>query len=327
MFPGAPEPLIDLSTGINPHAYKLPPLPFERCTRLPEPGEELALREAAALAYGVESAASVASAPGTQVLIGLLPLLFPSARVAVLGPTYAEHAASWRGSQVRMVGALAELSGSDAAVMCLPNNPDGRRHTLTALRALADDVGLLVVDAAFADLEDEPDPSALLPHPRVVVLRSFGKTYGLAGLRLGFALADPERAERIRATLGPWAVSGAALAAGCAALPDRDWRTAMRIRLAREAARLDALLSRAGMVLIGGTRLFRLAAAPDAPERHARLGSNGVLVRRFPEQPQWLRFGIPGDEEAWRRLASCCGVDLEERPHSPTEEDQHRERA
>jgi cobalamin biosynthetic protein CobC len=137
------------------------------------------------------------------------------------------------------------------------------------------------------------------------VLRSFGKFHGLAGLRLGFALAAPELAARLRAGLGPWAVSGPAIAAGQAALSDPAWATAMRGTLARDAARLDGMLTAAKLELVGGTSLFRLVRTRAAAALFDRLGAAGLLVRRFEEQPTWLRFGLPGEEAAWRRLAAA----------------------
>jgi cobalamin biosynthesis protein CobC len=315
-FPGAPEPWLDLSTGINPHAYPLPDLPPAAFTRLPEPEEQAALEGLAGTAYGAADAAMVVAAPGTQALISLLPRLFPASDVAVLGPTYNEHAAAWRaaGVAVRDVAEFDALAGGGTAVLCNPNNPDGRRHPPGPLLALADRMqtrgGLLVVDEAFADLEPAwaGEPLALarhLPHPALVVLRSFGKTYGLAGLRLGFALAAPERAAVIRAALGPWAVSGPALVAGQAALADGAWRAAMAERLAADVARLDALLAEAGLRVLGGTRLFRLAESGRAPAWFERLGRAGILVRAFPDQPTRLRFGLPGTEADWARLRAA----------------------
>ncbi|MFC7608038.1 aminotransferase class I/II-fold pyridoxal phosphate-dependent enzyme [Teichococcus aestuarii] len=230
-FPGAPEPFLDLSTGINPIPWPVPPLPPEAFTRLPEPEAEAALRAVAAAAYGAADPAMVAAAPGTQLLIQLLPRLFPQPALRVLSPTYAEHAACWRaaGTAVAEVASFAALDGPadgpGAALLCNPNNPDGRRYAPEELRALADRMaargGLLVVDEAFAELEpDTPGAAALLPHPALILLRSFGKSHGPAGVRLGFALAAPERAAAIRAALGPWAVSGPALAIGRAALAD-----------------------------------------------------------------------------------------------------------
>ena len=307
-FAGAPEPFLDLSTGINPVPWPLPPLPPSAFTRLPEPEEEEGLRVAAAAAYGAPGPDCVAAAPGTQILIQLLPRLFPLPGIHILGPTYAEHARCWAaaGTRVTMATRLEELADAPGALLCNPNNPDGRRHDPAALLALAGRMaargGFLVVDEAFADLEpDVPGCAGFLPHPALVLLRSFGKSYGLAGLRLGFALAAPQRAEAIRAALGPWAVSGPALHAGRAALADVEWRTQAAERLAADAARLDRLLEKAGLTVLGGTRLFRLAEG-EAAHWHERLGRAGILVRPFAAEPRWLRFGIPGDAESWRRL-------------------------
>ncbi|WP_235913740.1 threonine-phosphate decarboxylase CobD [Teichococcus coralli] len=313
-FVGAPEPFIDLSTGINPVSWPLPPWPPEAFTRLPEPGEEEALREAAAAAYGVPATGCVAAAPGTQLLIQLLPRLFPLPQLRILGPTYAEHAACWRaaGTVVREVAELEALDGPGGALLCNPNNPDGRRHAPAVLLALADRLaargGFLVVDEAFADLEPEAlGCASALPHPGLILLRSFGKSYGLAGLRLGFALAAPARVAAIRAVLGPWAVSGPALAAGRAALADAPWRRAAAARLEEEVVRLDARLAAAGLRVCGGTRLFRLAEG-EAAFWHGRLGRAGILTRRFADMPHWLRFGLPGDPAAWARLEQALDL-------------------
>ena len=138
-----------------------------------------------------------------------------------------------------------------------------------------------------------------------MVLRSFGKFYGLAGLRLGFALAAAPVAARLRATFGPWPVAGPALAAGEAALADAGWAKTMREVLARDAARLDGLLTDAGLEIAGGTSLFRLVHTPAAAALADHLGRAGIVVRRFAEAPTSLRFGLPADEAAWQRLAAA----------------------
>lgn len=317
-FPGAPEPFVDLSTGINPNSYPLPQLSPDIFARLPEPAALERLAATAARAYGASAPDQVAAAPGTQILLAPVFALVPAGRAAVLGPTYAEHArvATLAGHRTTAVTDLDGLRAVDLAIVVNPNNPNGRVVGKDTLLALAEEKrrrgGLLVVDEAFADV----GPPGLSLGPEVgrvpiVVLRSFGKFHGLAGLRLGFALAAPELAARLRAGLGPWAVSGPAIAAGQAALSDPAWATAMRSILARDAARLDAMLTAAKLELVGGTSLFRLVRSEAAAALFARLGAAGLLVRRFEEQPTWLRFGLPGEEAAWRRLAAAlagfCG--------------------
>lgn len=306
LFPDAPEPWIDLSTGINPIAYPIPSLPASAFMRLPEPGDHDALEEAAAEAYGVADPAHVVAAPGTQVLISLLPFLVPRGEAAVVTPTYGEHARAWRaaGHAVREIAAPAEGRGAGVLVLVNPNNPDGGVSSREALRALAAERGargaLLVVDEAFADFDAGESLAPDLPEG-VLVLRSFGKTYGLAGVRLGFALGRGAIGERLRAGLGPWAVSGPALAVGRAALADGAWREAAARARKADAARLDALLAPlAGTVV--GTTLFRTIEIDRAPEIFDALGRAGIWVRRFQDDPRRLRFGLPGDAEAWARV-------------------------
>ena len=304
-FPEAPEPWIDLSTGINAVPYPVPPVSPAAFHRLPETEDVRRLEAAAARAYGVADPAMVVAAPGTQILISLLPRLLPMDSVAVVGPTYAEHAASWAaaGSVIRIVDSIGTIGTERAAVLCNPNNPDGRRTRKLDLMQLATRLDLLVVDEAFADLE-EPGLSLAPTLPaNAVVLRSFGKTYGLAGIRLGFAIAAPILAQIIRVALGPWAVSGAAIEIGIAALADTNWLTAARERLAHEVTRLDPVLTNAGMQVVGGTRLYRLAQTSKAMAIFERLGRAGILVRRFETQPTWLRFGIPGG--GWDRIEAA----------------------
>ncbi|MDU0341003.1 threonine-phosphate decarboxylase CobD [Bosea rubneri] len=307
LFPDAPEPWIDLSTGINPFPYPLPALPLSLWQRLPGAREEAALLAAARAAYRVRPESGVVAAPGTQILIELLPRLVPQARVAVLGPTYGEHALAWRkaGCEVREIADLAEADGADVVVVVNPNNPDGRALGLAALTAVAGSLaargGLLVIDEAFADFQPGISLVPALP-PGALVLRSFGKAYGLAGLRLGFAIGEARHVEALRAMLGPWAVAGPALEIGAQALADAGWLAAQERERGDDARRLDALLARRGRV-VGGTALYRLLETPDAPQLFARLGRAGIYVRRFQSDPSRLRFGLPGDEAGWVRLA------------------------
>ncbi len=303
-FPGAPSPFIDLSTGINPVPYPFARLRPEAFIRLPEPDAVWALQAEAARAYGVTDPAMVVAAPGTQILINLLPHLWPQKAISILGPTYAEHAASWSavGATVREVPEFEQL-GDQPAVLCNPNNPDGRRVAPAELLALADRTRLLVVDEAFADFEG-PGLS-LAPYvtkPGVILLRSFGKAFGLAGVRLGFAIAEPGTASALRQALGPWAVSGPAIQIACEALRDTAWIDATVQRLDRDVAWLDTLLAGAGCRLIGGTRLFRLVEADLGLFDH--LGRAGIFIRAYADRPRQFRFGIPAPDQ-WDQIQAA----------------------
>ena len=308
---GQPEEgWLDLSTGINPHPYPLPPLTAETWTRLPDAADELALRHAAAARYGAVDADGILAAPGTSALIQALPRTRTPSEVVILAPTYGEHAAAWSiaGHRVRSATDLTAIGDARQVVVVNPNNPDGRLVPPAELKILAsrltDKGGLVVVDEAFAD---GVAGASVLPDlgeipEGLVVLRSFGKFYGLAGLRLGFAVAAPSRLATLAAQFGPWAVAGPALAIGRQALSDDAWVNATGRQLIEAAARLDRLLAEAGLTVLGGTPLFRLAAHTDAHALWHRLGAAGILVRAFPDRPTLLRFGLPAEEAGWARL-------------------------
>jgi cobalamin biosynthetic protein CobC len=309
LFPDAPEPFIDLSTGINPNPYPMPEFSPELFARLPANDALATLAAAAAQAYGAPSAAHTVPAPGTQILLPLVAGLARPGRAAILAPTYAEHAraAALAGHTVTETASFGVLAEAALAVVTNPNNPDGRLIARGDLLALARKLhvhgGVLVVDEAFMDVA--PAGASLapdIPLGNIVVLRSFGKFFGLAGLRLGFALAAPTHAARLAAQLGPWAVSAAALAVGARALADRAWIEATRPRLAAAAARLDAILIGNGLDIAGGTALFRLVHTPRAKDLFRHLGHAGILTRMFPDHAAWLRFGLPAGEAEWQRL-------------------------
>jgi len=312
LFPGAPEPFIDLSTGINPHPYPLPTLAPDIFARLPDRSAIRRLAAVAAAAYGAPSTDHVLPAPGTQVLLPQVARLVRPGSAAILRTSYMEHmrAAELAGHDAHMVADVAELGAADLAVVVNPNNPDGRIVPRDMLLRMADELrprgGLLVVDESFADVA--PAGTSLagdVGTGNIVVLRSFGKFFGLAGLRLGFAITSPDLIARLDAILGPWAVSGPAVATGQAALADREWQANAVARLTDAALRLDRLLCGTGLKITGGTSLYRLVSSPQAPDVFNHLGRAGILIRRFDDEPTWLRFGLPSGEDAWRRVSEA----------------------
>jgi cobalamin biosynthesis protein CobC len=302
-FGGRAEDWIDLSTGINRLPYPVGEVSMRAWSALPARSEIDALHQAAQRAY--RTSAPVVAMGGAQAAIQLLPQLAPRGRARILAPTYNEYAPvlSAAGWEVEEVSELDALAGADLAIVVNPNNPDGRCHAPADLLALLPRVGRLVIDESFADAVPHLSLASEAVRPGLVILRSFGKFYGLAGLRLGFALGHAADIAKLAAMSGPWPVSGAAIAIGCRALRDDDWAKATSAGLARDSVRLDALVQSQGWRLVGGTPLFRLYEMPDALAAQEKLARAQIWSRVFVQQPTWLRLGLPGDESEWSRLA------------------------
>lgn len=294
---------LDLSTGINPHAYPVPDaLPGHAWTQLPSRAALERLLAAARKAYDVPETCGLVAAPGTQALIALLPEVLPAGDVALLGPTYGSHAECWRRAGRRVTEITSPHAEPDEAARVLvivnPNNPDGRLVDPASLQYLAGRMaargGILVVDEAFADCVPG---ASVLPHlagAPALVLRSFGKFYGLAGLRLGFAAGPKPVVAALEKRLESWAVSGPALEIGARALADEAWRKATLARLADEAAELTYSLQMRGLSVFGGTPLFVLAGTRDAARLHEALARQRIWTRVFDYAPTWIRIGLPG---------------------------------
>lgn len=291
-YGGARADWIDLSTGINPLPYPVPDFPADAWTALPDRGAFDALYNAAQAFWHVPDGAGIIAAPGASALIARIPALVPAGRVHIPAPTYNEHWAAFRahGWQAGEGGAL---------VVVHPNNPDGRVWTKADL---AGDRPLTVIDESFGDMVPGQSLVHMAECPGVIVLKSFGKFWGLAGLRLGFAIARPETIDRLAEMIGPWAVSGPGLVTGAAALRDRDWAETTRARLARDADRLDSLMTRAGATVVGGTTLFRLYDVGEAAAWQDRLAQHHIWSRIFPYSDRWIRLGLPGPDAHWERL-------------------------
>ena len=299
---------LDLSTGVNLKPYPNVELTNLSMQMLPQQEHMESLLAAARIFYNVPKELEIIAAPGSQVLIQLLPSLSVNQRVSILGPTYAEHARNWeeKGHKVRVVNCLADIYGAENVVIVNPNNPDGEIIKFNDLLKIANkeihENGLLVIDEAFADAQPETSIIPHLTNDLTIVLRSFGKFFGLPGIRLGFAIGSPYQINNIKKKLGPWAVSGPALEIGARALNDVRWIEATRTELLVRCKKLDAILERAGLKVLGGTYLFRLIEYERAQMLFYHLGKLGIYVRQFPEYKNWLRLGVPNSKSNFARL-------------------------
>lgn len=302
-FGGRAEDWIDLSTGINRLPYPVGEISAHHWQALPSRSEIDALHQAAQHAY--RTRAPIVALGGAQAAIQLLPQLTPRGCARILAPTYNEYAGvlSAAGWDVQEVGELDALAGADLAIVVNPNNPDGRHFAPEDLLALLTRVGRLVIDESFADAAPQLSLAPEADRPGLLILRSFGKFYGLAGLRLGFAIGNAADIARLAAMSGPWPVSGAAIAIGSRALRDEAWAEATSARLARDCVRLDEMAQAQSWRLVGGASLFRLYETPDALAVQEKLARGQIWSRVFAQKPTWLRLGLPGSESEWMRLA------------------------
>ncbi|MFY0616491.1 threonine-phosphate decarboxylase [Shimia sp.] len=285
---------LDLSTGINPVPYPLIDLPPDAWTALPDKGAQSALIAAARAFWHVPDGAAVLAAPGASALIARIPALVPPGRVEIPTPTYNEHAASFVAQ-----GWTLTNEAADARVLVHPNNPTGQIWSAADLTA-----PLTVIDESFCDICPTHSLIAEATKQGRIVLKSFGKFWGLAGARLGFAIGDPELMARLADFIGPWAVSGPALSLGTAALQDHVWADSTRRRLADDAARLDDMMRVKGAEIAGGTDLFRLYHVDDAAQWQQRLAQNHVWSRIFPYSKTYLRLGLPAPDR-WAQLEAA----------------------
>lgn len=309
------ERWLDLSTGVSPFGWPVPPVPGEAWQRLPEDDDGLV-----EIARGYYGAAQLLPVAGSQAAIQALPSLRGRSRVGVLAPGYAEHAQAWEraGHAVQRlpVDRLMALAGTlDVVVLIHPNNPGGERFArdeLLALHAtLAARGGWLVLDEAFIDVTPEDSLCEVADRDGLIVLRSVGKFFGLAGARAGFVCAAPSLLDALRERLGPWTLSGPTRFVLRQALSDRRWQQGARQRLKLQGERLASLLVAHGLSPAGGCALFQWCRCDDAVPLHAALARRGVLARRF-ELPPSLRFGLPPDDAGFARLEQALDDALDE---------------
>jgi len=293
-YGGTRDDWLDLSTGINPVPYPMPALPDDAWTALPDEAAFAQLYARARRFWNVPDEAAILGATGASAIIAALPRVIPQGAVCIPGPTYNEHGAAF--------GAAGWALGQDpshALVAVHPNNPDGHIWQLGDLTS-----AYTIIDESFCDVSPDRSLIHLTTRPGTVVLKSFGKFWGLAGLRLGFAIGDPAIIAKLADLLGPWQISGPALAIGAAALADPAWAENTRTRLARDAARLDGLVTQSGAEIVGGTPLFRLYRVDNAQDIQDRLAQHHIWSRVFPYAPEWLRLGLPAADR-WAQLEAA----------------------
>lgn len=302
------ENWLDLSTGINPRAWPVPQIPEEVWRRLPEDDDGLV----SAIRSWVQphEYAGVLAVAGSQAAIQALPRLRASGRVAVPRPGYEEHGHCWRtsGHEVLALSAdaiEAQLDGLDVVVWIQPNNPTGEllapKRLLAWHKRLAQRGGWLIVDEAFIPGNEAHSLAAAAGQPGLIVLRSLGKFFGLAGVRAGAVIAWPELCRTLGQLLGPWSVSGTARYLMARALADIEWQQNTRCQLVRDARRMAELLAAHDLAPSGSTNLFCYVRHPNAFQVYQTLAEQAVLVRHFADPPG-LRIGLPGSEREWAHL-------------------------
>ena len=312
-FGGHRSQWIDMSTGINPHSYPLPRMDTGLWTALPDLHLRQAADAAAAVAY--QTTQAILSVAGAQQAIQHYPALFAKQtagrQARLIHPSYNEHEnqliqQSW---QVQRVREIKQLAGADIAVVVNPNNPNGQYTQPEKLLSLSNKVGFLVIDESFCDSLPHLSvcPHLSSQHDNVLVLRSFGKFYGLAGMRLGFVIGAKDHLDNLDKMIGSWAVSGPALAVGQAALLDHSWAKKTTSRLTTEAKQLDNLVLQAGWKIVGGTSLFRLYQMPNAVDWQDQLARHRIWTRTFSYNDTWLRIGLP-PKCGWSRLKKALDL-------------------
>lgn len=286
---------IDLSTGINPVPYPVGRIPDEAWTALPDSRAFERLETAARQFWNIPDRAGLVMGTGASALIARLPALMPASTVSIAHPSYNEHKSAFAANGWTVVD---PQTPADAMVRVHPNNPTGTLYNISS-----SDAKMVIIDESFADICPEHSHINLSADDNVIVLKSFGKFWGLAGLRLGFAIGAPKHIEQLQSWLGPWAVSGIALEIGARALADHAWAEQTRERLNRDATRLDQMMA-PHVTSAGGTSLFRLYEVENAAAFQARLARHHIWSRIFPYSDRLLRLGLPHPDQFDRLSAA-----------------------
>lgn len=326
-YGGSAGEWLDLSTGINPVPYPAAHLISKQSLiSLPTKQAEAELRKAARRAYGIPKSLGVAIAPGTQAIISALPrLLQPNTPISIVSPTYSSHEESWSasGNPVDTISARdLETRQSLNYLLVNPNNPDGSvqtpQHLLRLAAAQKEQGGYLIVDEAFMDVMPQNSVVPLLSDENILVLRSFGKFFGLAGVRLGFLIGPKQITDKLQQVFGSWAVSGPALDIGTAALQDLNWQEEMRRFLSKEMHTFAHELRAQNLTILGETDLYILIEHPNAHQLHELLAQQKIWTRVFDYSTTWMRLGLPSHKNKRNRFMNALKIAQEHmQQHAP----------
>ena len=298
-FGGKKSEWIDLSTGINPNFYPVDSIENIDIHTLPSKDDIKNLKDVAKKFYHTNGFLNVLS--GAQAAINLLPYLFPSGDVSIIEPTYNEYKQTFLNTnwKVNIVHNLKKMEGSTIAIICNPNNPDGKIFYQDDLIKLSKKVDLLVIDESFMDLYPSLSMSNIINKntKNIIILKSFGKFFGLAGVRLGFIISGKDISEKIENLIGPWQVSNPAIIAGIQALKDDVWIKNNIQKLKKYAYKLDILANQLNWRLVGGTYLYRLYETDSSIETQKKLAQKKIWSRIFSYSNNWIRLGIPSEKK------------------------------
>ena len=316
---------LDLSTGLSPWSYPVPPVPDYVWQRLPY---DMTGLMASASAYYSCPPEYITPVAGVQDAICRVPYYLSNAKLSgtrlsgiassetivalpVLG--YQEYRRAWSKAGYPLVfyQNLSELqqlvlrNSSMHVVIINPNNPSASLLLAEDLLALQQQLlgkGYLIVDEAFMDVSENQSLSSFAHLDNLIVLRSFGKFFGLAGVRLGFTLGGGDLIEQLRADVNPWGVSYPAIWLGAQALKDNAWCQQQRQRITIQANQLLPLIrdkispdtTSAGLFLTVIGKQALLGAI------YQRAVKEGILLRydTLDHHRAWLRIGLPGKQMA-----------------------------
>ena len=298
-YGGRKEEWIDLSTGINPHSYPYKDIRISDLRNLPEQTNMENLNKVAKIYF--QTNATISPISGAQTAINILPFLLPNKNISILEPTYSEYRKVFSvfSREIKSVKRLNQLKNSQIAILCNPNNPDGTLYSSKDLIELSQSVETLIVDESFIDLYPDVSLSKKINNKtdNIIIIRSFGKFFGLAGLRLGFIISGTKINLKINSLIGPWPVSTIASDIAIKALSDDIWIKKTMDELKKGSKILDGLAHNLNWEILGGTNLYRLYKTPNAKKTQSILANHKIWSRRFNYSQKWIRLGLPKKTE------------------------------